>query len=191
MRRPAGGILALAGLLCAAAAAQPLPAARDGAIAGRLPGAGAGDAARGRAIVASRQVGLCLLCHTGPIPEERFQGNLATDLRGAGQRWSTAQLRLRIADLQTRMFDLTSNNRELMQNLRAIAKEMGRSASTLSREVARNATRYDGFYRPSKAQVYAIVRRRRCRRRSRSRIDASPGSTTAIRQGSPRRLAPV
>src|SRR5690606_32593554 len=33
--------------------------------------------------------------------------------------------------------------------------------------VARNATRYDGFYRPSKAQVYAIGRRRRCRRRSR------------------------
>ena len=52
-------------------------------------------------------------------------------------------------------------------SLRAIAKEMGRSASTLSREVARNATRYDGFYRPSKAQVYAIGRRRRCRRRSR------------------------
>lgn len=63
-----------------------------------LPGATPGDAARGRAIVANRQIGLCLLCHTAPIPEERFQGNLATDLRGAGQRWSTAQLRLRIAD---------------------------------------------------------------------------------------------
>ncbi|MYM36611.1 sulfur oxidation c-type cytochrome SoxX [Duganella sp. FT94W] len=63
-----------------------------------LPGAEPGDAARGRAIVANRQVGLCLLCHTGPIAEERFQGNLASDLRGAGQRWSTAQLRLRIVD---------------------------------------------------------------------------------------------
>src|SRR5690606_15106035 len=52
-------------------------------------------------------------------------------------------------------------------SLRAIAKEMGRSTSTLSREVARNATRYDGAYRPSKAQVYALGRRRRCRRRSR------------------------
>ena len=30
--------------------------------------------ARGRAIVANRQVGLCLLCHSGPFPEERFQG---------------------------------------------------------------------------------------------------------------------
>jgi IS30 family transposase len=52
-------------------------------------------------------------------------------------------------------------------SLRAIAKEMGRSASTISREVARNATRYDGAYRPSKAQRYAQARRRRCRRRSR------------------------
>lgn len=57
-----------------------------------------GDAARGRAIVASRQVGLCLLCHTAPIPEERFQGNLAPDLAGAGERWTADQLRARIVD---------------------------------------------------------------------------------------------
>ena len=57
-----------------------------------------GDAARGRAIVAARQKGLCLLCHSGPFPEERFQGNLAPDLAGAGARWSEAELRLRIAD---------------------------------------------------------------------------------------------
>jgi L-cysteine S-thiosulfotransferase len=57
-----------------------------------------GDPTRGRAIVASRQIGLCLLCHSGPFPEERFQGNLAPDLRGAGRRWSEGQLRLRIVD---------------------------------------------------------------------------------------------
>lgn len=57
-----------------------------------------GDAARGRAIVANRQVGLCLLCHTGPMPEERFQGNVAPDLAGSGTRWSEGQLRLRIVD---------------------------------------------------------------------------------------------
>jgi sulfur-oxidizing protein SoxX len=57
-----------------------------------------GDPARGRAIVLNRQVGLCLLCHTGPFPEERFQGNLAPDLGGAGTRWSVGQLRLRIVD---------------------------------------------------------------------------------------------
>lgn len=63
-----------------------------------LPGAVPGDATRGRAIVASRQQGLCLLCHSGPIPEERFQGNLAPDLSGAGDRSTAAELRQRIAD---------------------------------------------------------------------------------------------
>jgi sulfur-oxidizing protein SoxX len=57
-----------------------------------------GDATRGRAIVGNRQVGLCLLCHSGPFPEERFQGTLAPDLKGAGTRSSEGQLRLRIVD---------------------------------------------------------------------------------------------
>jgi sulfur-oxidizing protein SoxX len=57
-----------------------------------------GDAARGRAIVASRQAGLCLLCHPAPIPEDRFQGTLAPDLAGAGSRWSAGQLRARVVD---------------------------------------------------------------------------------------------
>lgn len=57
-----------------------------------------GDPARGRAIVASRQQGLCLLCHSGPFPEERFQGTVATSLAGAGSRWTAAQLRLRVVD---------------------------------------------------------------------------------------------
>jgi len=57
-----------------------------------------GHPARGRAIVANRQVGLCLLCHSGPFPEERFQGNLAPDLQGAGARWSEGELRLRMVD---------------------------------------------------------------------------------------------
>lgn len=59
-----------------------------------------GDPAKGRAIVASRQAGLCLLCHSGPFPEERFQGNLSPTLAGAGSRWSTGQLRLRVVDAQ-------------------------------------------------------------------------------------------
>ena len=56
-----------------------------------------GDPARGRAIVANRQVGLCLLCHTGPFPEERFQGDLAPDLRSAA-RLTEAEIRLRLVD---------------------------------------------------------------------------------------------
>jgi len=57
-----------------------------------------GNAARGRAIVASRQAGLCLLCHAAPIAEERFQGSLAPSLAGTGSRWSAAQLRARLVD---------------------------------------------------------------------------------------------
>jgi L-cysteine S-thiosulfotransferase len=63
--------------------------------------AGPGDPARGRAIVADRTRGLCLLCHAGPFPEERFQGNLAPDLAGVGGRLSPGQLRLRLVDGRT------------------------------------------------------------------------------------------
>lgn len=86
-------MLALAG---AQAAAPSYTVVGDG-IPAPLAGL-AGDAARGRAIAANRQVGLCLLCHTAPIPEERFQGDLAPGLAGAGERWSAAQLRLRMVD---------------------------------------------------------------------------------------------
>jgi L-cysteine S-thiosulfotransferase len=67
------------------------------AIPASLTGA-KGDAGRGRKIITTRQLGLCLLCHSGPFPEERFQGDLAPDLRGAGARWSEGQLRLRVVD---------------------------------------------------------------------------------------------
>jgi sulfur-oxidizing protein SoxX len=56
-----------------------------------------GDAQRGRAIVADRTRGMCLLCHEGPFPEVR-QGNLAPALDGAGTRLTEAQLRARIID---------------------------------------------------------------------------------------------
>jgi len=64
----------------------------------RSPTGVRGDPARGRAIVANRQVGLCLLCHSGPFPDQPLQGDLAPDLRGAGTRWTEAQLRQRIVD---------------------------------------------------------------------------------------------
>ena len=56
-----------------------------------------GDPTRGRTIVVSRQ-STCLLCHSGPFPEEKFQGNLGPDLAGTGSRWSEGQLRLRVVD---------------------------------------------------------------------------------------------
>lgn len=85
--------MALAVLAPAAAAQQVVGDAIPASLTGQP-----GDAARGRAIVANRSVGLCLLCHSGPIAEERFQGDLAPTLAGAGSRWSEGQLRLRIVD---------------------------------------------------------------------------------------------
>jgi sulfur-oxidizing protein SoxX len=75
---------------------RPYTIVRD-AIPQSLTGAN-GNAERGRAIVVNRQVGLCLLCHSGPFPEEKFQGTLAPDLKGAGSRATEGQLRLRIVD---------------------------------------------------------------------------------------------
>jgi sulfur-oxidizing protein SoxX len=84
-------------VLAAALALLTHAALADDAIPSSLTGA-AGDASRGKKIVLDRQVGLCLLCHSGPFPEERFQGNLAPDLTGVGARLSAGQIRLRIVD---------------------------------------------------------------------------------------------
>ena len=56
-----------------------------------------GDAARGRALVVERS-STCILCHSGPFPEQKFQGDLAPDLTGSGSRASEGQLRLRLVD---------------------------------------------------------------------------------------------
>jgi L-cysteine S-thiosulfotransferase len=102
MASPAFAALALVLAVAPAVAVQPDsgPSAYSvvgDAIPAPLKGT-KGDAARGREIVSNRQVGLCLLCHSGPFPEERFQGTIAPDLRGAGARLSEGQIRLRIVD---------------------------------------------------------------------------------------------
>ena len=56
-----------------------------------------GDPASGRAIVVKRE-NTCLLCHSGPFPEQRFQGDLSPSLKGTGARWSEGELRLRLVD---------------------------------------------------------------------------------------------
>jgi L-cysteine S-thiosulfotransferase len=89
VRSAVAAIVAAACMLGVARAQDVMPQSLTGA---------KGDAVRGRAVVANRQVGLCLLCHSGPFPDERFQGNLAPDLKGVGARLSEGQLRLRIVD---------------------------------------------------------------------------------------------
>jgi len=83
------GAVLLAFCLGTAFAAEDLPVSLTGK---------KGDPQRGRQIVANRQVGLCLLCHAGPFPEERFQGDLAPDLKGVASRLSEGQIRARIVD---------------------------------------------------------------------------------------------
>jgi L-cysteine S-thiosulfotransferase len=90
-----------------AAAAFALPCGASGQALGEYVVAGdaipksltgiPGDAARGRALVLSR-TSTCILCHSGPFPEEKFQGDLAPSLAGAGKRWSEGQLRFRLVD---------------------------------------------------------------------------------------------
>jgi len=91
--------------LAAATLALPCAAGAQGlrafvvsgdAIAESLTGA-PGDVARGRALVLER-TSTCILCHSGPFPEAKFQGDLAPSLAGGGSRWSAGQLRLRLVD---------------------------------------------------------------------------------------------
>ena len=89
-----GALLALPGV----GAAQELRkyAVVGDAIPASLTGT-AGDAARGRALVVER-TSTCILCHSGPFPEQRFQGDVAPSLAGTGRRWSEGEIRLRLVD---------------------------------------------------------------------------------------------
>ena len=90
----AGALLALPGFT----AAQELRsyAVIGDAISQSLTGT-AGDVTRGRVLVVERS-STCILCHSGPFPEQKFQGDLAPSLAGSGSRWSEGQLRLRLVD---------------------------------------------------------------------------------------------
>jgi sulfur oxidation c-type cytochrome SoxX len=95
---PVAALLALSLALATSATADtlaPYKIVGDG-IPASLTGS-PGDAARGRALVLARTT-TCILCHSGPFPETRFQGDLAPDLAGAGNRWTVSQLRLRLVD---------------------------------------------------------------------------------------------
>ena len=59
-------------------------------------GAASGDVARGAAIAASRQQGLCVLCHALPGQAAAFQGDIGPPLAGVGARLSADLLRQRL-----------------------------------------------------------------------------------------------
>jgi L-cysteine S-thiosulfotransferase len=97
-------MIQMAAMCFTAATLVPCPAGaqalRPYAIVGDAipePLAARGDATRGRALVVDR-TSTCILCHNGPFPEQKFQGDLAPSLAGAGSRWSEGQLRLRLVD---------------------------------------------------------------------------------------------
>lgn len=84
-----------------AQAADPTPLAKFVVVGDGIPApltTMAGDATRGRAIVANARLGMCLLCHQAPMQEQTFQGNLAPGIVGAASRSTAAQLRLRLID---------------------------------------------------------------------------------------------
>ena len=60
------------------------------------PVAATGDVARGAAIAASRQQGLCVLCHALPGQAAAFQGDIGPPLAGVGARLSPDLLRQRL-----------------------------------------------------------------------------------------------
>jgi sulfur-oxidizing protein SoxX len=106
MRRCLPG-LALVAAVCASASAQERLVSFEvigDAIPKSLTGK-AGDPANGRALVVKRET-TCLLCHAGPFPDQRFQGNLSPDLTGTGSRWTEGELRLRMVDA-TRLNEAT------------------------------------------------------------------------------------
>lgn len=89
-------------LACCLLASSSAVAMAQGAVDGDAPSVSLtgkpGDPVNGRAVVLGRQSGFCLLCHSGPFPEERHQGNLAPDLRTSVAGLSAAQIRLRLID---------------------------------------------------------------------------------------------
>lgn len=95
----------MVGVLLAVATALPFASSAEGLQSHTVVGDGIpdsltgspGDATRGRALVLDR-ASTCILCHGGPFPETRFQGDLAPSLAGAGGRWTASQLRLRLVD---------------------------------------------------------------------------------------------
>lgn len=60
-----------------------------------------GDAKKGRATAIHRKKGNCLACHSMPVPEQADHGNIGPDLAGVADRYTKAELRLRLVNPKT------------------------------------------------------------------------------------------
>jgi IS30 family transposase len=77
---------------------------------------------------------------------------------------------MRYQQLTMRERYLIVKHKSMGWSLRQIGKALSRSASTISRELKRNADRSDGRYRVEKAESYARARRRRSRQGSQFKV---------------------
>jgi L-cysteine S-thiosulfotransferase len=57
-----------------------------------------GDPERGRRIVLDREGGDCTICHAMPLPQRQFHGTVGPPLDGVANRYTAAELRLRVVD---------------------------------------------------------------------------------------------
>lgn len=58
----------------------------------------AGDPVKGREVSIHRKKGNCLACHTLPVPEQPYHGEVGPDLNGVASRLSEGEIRLRIVN---------------------------------------------------------------------------------------------
>jgi sulfur-oxidizing protein SoxX len=57
-----------------------------------------GDPIKGKKLSVNRKKGNCLACHSMPIPEQQFHGEVGPNLSGVGSRMTEAELRLRLVN---------------------------------------------------------------------------------------------
>ncbi len=57
-----------------------------------------GDAKKGRKTAINRKKGNCLACHSMPIPEQPYHGQIGPDLKGVASRYKEGEIRLRIVN---------------------------------------------------------------------------------------------